>query len=406
MCVCVLAPENSTDHSKHEQDEEGDHNNDCPAGQLSPPRRASPEHLYTVQQWESESSSEGYKASVSMGPSEVSSNQYSPKATTEGEASSNRKRKVEETTEHTYKSQRKGKTRGGKLSDWLLESSLKKLEKRSIGPQDEGMRSSSSSEDEGGPLMESQVKDESLMQHKAKGATSKKYNGLKEKVKCGRSSAFWEIPDKRAKMISGTDDRTPGCRTKGQKDVWSSIQAQWPKKTLKELFSDSDTEAANSPPPVVPGQSEPEPEHKSETAEEPQEGHKEYPSSGSNSILNTPPTTPESAEVLREMHSCSPPPQSSVLASSSPATSSPAGPLMEECVGGRSESDTSMVEMDIVSCEFHMLPQEEQSGSPSKAFDAHLSSNSSCSLSMSSSSQQESEQKSKGRQMHSMTEKS
>ncbi|XP_053088576.1 AT-rich interactive domain-containing protein 4B isoform X4 [Pangasianodon hypophthalmus] len=400
----LQAPESSIDHSKHEQDEQGDHNNDCPAGQLSLQRRASPESLYKAPQWESEPSSEGHKASVSMGTTEVSSSQYSPETNkqlvTEGEALSTRRRKADGTTERTHKTQRKGKTRGSKLSDWLSESSLKKLEERNIGTLDGGMQSSSSSEDEGGLLMESQAKEELLMHHKAKGAPSKKYNGLKEKAKGGRSSAFWEIPDKRAKMTSGMEDRTPGCRTKGHKDVWSSIQAQWPKKTLKELFSDSDTEAANSPPPVVPGLGDldPEPEQKSETREEPQESqekNQEYPSSGSNSILNTPPTTPESAEVLREMHSSSPPPQSSVLASCSPATSSPAGPLTEECVGGRSESDTSTVEMDIVSCEFHTLPQEEQSESLSKAFDANLSSNSSCSLSLSSSSQQESEQKSK-----------
>ncbi|MCJ8730841.1 hypothetical protein PDJAM_G00188990 [Pangasius djambal] len=400
----LQAPESSIDHRKHEQDEDGDHNNDCPAGQLSPQRRASPESLYKAPQWESEPSIEGHKASVSMGTTEVSSSQYSPETNkqlvTEGETLSTRRRKADGTTERTHKIQRKGKTRGSKLSDWLSESSLKKLEERNIGSRDGDMQSSSSSEDEGGLLMESQAKEELLMHHKAKGAPSKKYNGLKEKAKGGRSSAFWEIPDKRAKMTSGMEDRTPGCRTKGHKDVWSSIQAQWPKKTLKELFSDSDTEAANSPPSVVPGLSDPDPEHeqKSETHEEPQESqekNQEYPSSGSNSILNTPPTTPESAEVLREMHSSSPPPQSSVLASCSPTTSSPAGPLIEECVGGRSESDTSTVEMDIVSCEFHTLPQEEQSGSLSKAFDANLSSNSSCSLSLSSSSQQESEQKSK-----------
>ncbi|XP_053476669.1 AT-rich interactive domain-containing protein 4B isoform X4 [Ictalurus furcatus] len=400
----LQAPESSRDHSIHEQDEKGEHNNDCPAGQLSPQRRAPPELHYTALQWESEPSTEGHKASVSMGTAEVSSSQYSPETNkqlvTEGEASSIRRRKADVTTEHTHKIQFKGKTRGSKLSDWLSESSLKKLEERNIGPRDGGMQSSSSSEDEGDPLMESQAKEELLMHHKAKGMPSKKYNGLKEKAKGGRSSTFWEVPDKRAKITSGMDDRTPGCRTKGQKDVWSSIQAQWPKKTLKELFSDSDTEAANSPPPVVPGLSDPEPEReqKSEKPEEPQESqenNQEYPSSGSNSILNTPPTTPESAEVLHEMHSSSPPPQSSVLASCSPATSSPAGPLIEECVGGRSESDTSTVEMDTVSCEFHMLPQEEQSGSSSKAFDANLSSNSSCSLSLSSSSQQESEQKAK-----------
>ncbi|XP_058240369.1 AT-rich interactive domain-containing protein 4B isoform X3 [Hemibagrus wyckioides] len=398
----LQAPESSTDYSNHEQDGEAGYNNDSPAGQLGSPRRPSPERIYTALKWESEPSVGGRKPSLNKSTTEVSSSQYNPETNkqlvTEGEASSTRRRKVDGSTELTHKIQRKGKTKVSKLSDWLSESSLIKLEERNIDPREGGMQSSSSSEDEDGPLIESQAKEE--LHHKSKGASSKKYNGLKEKAKGVRSSVFWEIPEKRAKMTSGMDDRTPGCRTKGQKDVWSSIQAQWPKKTLKELFSDSDTEAANSPSPGVPGLSEPdpEPEQKSKKLEEPlqsQEKNQEYPSSGSNSILNTPPTTPEPAEVLHEMHSSSPPPQSSVLTSYSPATSSPVGPLIEECVGGRCESDTSTVEMDIVSCEFHMLPQEEQFESPSKAFDANLSSNSNCSLSLSSNSQQESEQKSK-----------
>lgn len=400
----MLVSERSTDYSNHEQDGEGGYNNDSPAGQLGSPRRPSPERIYTALKWESETSIGGCKPSLNKSTTEVSSSQYNPETNkqlvTEGEASSTRRRKVDGSTELTHKIQRKGKTKVSKLSDWLSESSLIKLEERNIDPHEGGMQSSSSSEDEDGPLIESQANEELLIHHKSKGASSKKYNGLKEKAKGVRSSAFWEIPEKRAKMTSGMDDRTPGCRTKGQKDVWSSIQAQWPKKTLKELFSDSDTEAANSPSPGVPGLSEPEPEQKSKKLEEPlqsQEKNQEYPSSGSNSILNTPPTTPEPAEVLHEMHSSSPPPQGSVLTSSSTATSSPVGPLIEECVGGRCESDTSTVEMDIVSCDFHMLPQEEQFESPSKAFDANLSSNSNCSLSLSSNSQQESEQKSKGR---------
>lgn len=402
----MLVSERSTDYRNHEQDGEGGYNNDSPAGQLGSLRRPSPERIYTALKWESETSIGGRKPSLNKSTTEVSSSQYNPETNkhlvTEGEASSTRRRKVDGSTELTHKIQRKGKTKVSKLSDWLSESSLIKLEERNIDPHEGGMQSSSSSEDEDGPLIESQAKEELLIHHKSKGASSKKYNGLKEKAKGVRTSAFWEIPEKRAKMTSGMDDRTPGCRTKGQKDVWSSIQAQWPKKTLKELFSDSDTEAANSPSPGVPGLSEPdpEPEQKSKKLEEPlqsQEKNQEYPSSGSNSILNTPPTTPEPAEVLHEMHSSSPPPQSSVLTSSSPATSSPVGPLIEECVGGRCESDTSTVEMDIVSCDFHMIPQEEQFESPSKAFDANLSSNSNCSLSLSSNSQQESEQKSKGR---------
>ncbi|KAI5108317.1 AT-rich interactive domain-containing protein 4B isoform X1, partial [Silurus meridionalis] len=396
----LQAPVCSTDYCNHEQDEEGDHINGPPAGKLSPLRRAFPEILQTALQWESEPPNEGDKASVKTSTPDA---QYSPEdnkqLVTEGEASNTRRRKTEGTTDtRIHKIQRKLKTRGSKLSDWLSESSLKKLEQRNTKPQDESMQSSSSSEEESDSLMESQAKEELLMHHKGKSVPSTKYMSLNDKSKGGRSSTFWEIPDKQAKITSGMDDRTPGCRSKGQKDVWSSIQAQWPKKTLKELFSDSDTEAANSPPQVTPCLSELEPKQKNETHEELQEGqekNQEYPSSGSNSILNTPPTTPESAEVLCQRHLSSPPPQSSVLVSCSPATSSSAGLLIEECVDGRNDCDTSMVEMDIVSCEFHMLPQEDQSGSPSKIFEANLSSNSSCSLSLSSSSQQEIEQKSK-----------
>ncbi|KAI5629617.1 AT-rich interactive domain-containing protein 4B isoform X3, partial [Silurus asotus] len=384
----------STDYCNNEQDEEGEHINGPPAGKLSPLRRAFPEILQTALQWESEPPNEGDKASVRTSTPHA---QYSPEdnkqLVTEGKASNTRRRKTEGTTDtRIHKIQRKVKTRGSKLSDWLSKSTLKKLEQRNTKPQDETMQSSSSSEEESDSLMESQAKEELLMHHKGKSVPSTKYMSLNDKSKGCRSSTFWEIPDKQAKIMSGMDDRTPGCRSKGQKDVWSSIQAQWPKKTLKELFSDSDTEAANSPPQVTPGLNELEPKQTNETHEELQEGqekNQEYPSSGSNSILNTPPTTPESAEVLCQRHLSSPPPQSSVLASCSPATSSSAGLLIEECVGGRNDCDTSMVEMDIVSCEFH------QSGSPSKIFEANLSSNSSCSLSLSSSSQQEIEQKSK-----------
>uniref|UniRef100_A0A8B9L497 Translocase of outer mitochondrial membrane 20 n=1 Tax=Astyanax mexicanus TaxID=7994 RepID=A0A8B9L497_ASTMX len=289
-------------------------------------------------------------------------------------------------------------------TDWLPSSSPKKLDERNAGPVDDpGDQSSSSSEDECGPQTNTQAVEEPRIHPKTKGSPSKKYNGLKEKTKGGRSSGFWEIPEKRAKIAVGIEERAPGCRAKGQKDVWSSIQAQWPKKTLKELFSDSDTEAANSPPPAVQALDEPrsEPDQKEEPAEEPQESQpeksQEYPSSGSNSVLNTPPTTPESAEALPETRLSSTPPQSSALASCSPAESEDtAGPLMEECAGGRSESDSSMVEVESVGCEIQDLPREEEAApSPSKAFDGNLSSNSNCSLTLSSSSQQDSEQKAK-----------
>uniref|UniRef100_A0A4W5MM63 ARID domain-containing protein n=1 Tax=Hucho hucho TaxID=62062 RepID=A0A4W5MM63_9TELE len=170
---------------------------------------------------------------------------------------------------------------------------------------------------------------------KPKPSPSKKYNGMKDKTDKGGGSGsvarpvgFWDIPEKRAKMAAIADERerqVGGGRTKGQKDVWSSIQAQWPKKTLKELFSDSDTEAANSPPPPGPAQSfssgleereskgeqsgdgdeagggpereDPETSEENQEKKERMSEQEEFPSSGSNSVLNTPPTTPESPSM-------------------------------------------------------------------------------------------------------------
>ncbi|XP_036430642.1 AT-rich interactive domain-containing protein 4B isoform X3 [Colossoma macropomum] len=403
----LQASESSTDDSEHEEDD-GDHDDEGPGGRLSLRRGGPPERPHTPTQWESGLSTEDMKASANVSSTEEPASQDSTdtgklkgQLENEGEVPSTRRRKPEGPTERTPRSQCKGKTRGSRGADWLPSSSPKKLDERSSGAVDDrGGQSSSSSEDESGPQTNSQAKEEPRVHPKNKGSPSKKYNGLKEKTKGGRSSGFWEIPEKRAKMAAGMDERAPSCRAKGQKDVWSSIQAQWPKKTLKELFSDSDTEAANSPPPAVHALDEPrsEPSQKEEPVEEPQETpqekSQEYPSSGSNSVLNTPPTTPESTEALAETHSSSPPPQSSVLASCSPAES-PARPLIEECVGGRSESDSSMVEVESVGCELQELPQEEAAASPSKAFDGNLSSNSNCSLTLSSSSQQEGEQKAK-----------
>lgn len=362
--------------------------------------------------WESRSSTEGLQASQSSSRIEEPANHDSTDTSkqkgqfeNEGEIPSTRRRKPEGPAERTAKNQCRSKTRGSRGAEWFPSSSPKMLGETSVGPGDARRdQSSSSSEDEGDPQTSplTQVKEEPQLHPKIKGSPSKKYNGLKEKTKGGRSSGFWEIPEKRAKMAAGMDERAPSCRGKGQKDVWSSIQAQWPKKTLKELFSDSDTEAANSPPPAVQALDEP----RSETSqqEEPveelqesqQEKSQEYPSSGSNSVLNTPPTTPEPTEALAEMRSS--PPQSSVQTSCFPAESSPARPLTEECVGGRSESDNSMVEVESVGCELQELNQEETAASSSNAFDGNLSSNSNCSLTLSSTNQQESEQKVEGRQ--------
>ncbi|ELK05099.1 AT-rich interactive domain-containing protein 4B [Pteropus alecto] len=91
---------------------------------------------------------------------------------------------------------------------------------------------------------------------KAKLTPTKKYNGLEEKRKSLRTTGFYsgfsEVAEKRIKLLNNSDERLQNSRAKDRKDVWSSIQGQWPKKTLKELFSDSDTEAAASPPHPAP----------------------------------------------------------------------------------------------------------------------------------------------------------
>ncbi|XP_051945506.1 AT-rich interactive domain-containing protein 4B-like isoform X1 [Xyrauchen texanus] len=402
------ASESSSDDSEREEDGEADHDEeDCPSGRPSLRKGALPEHPRIPQHWESGSPSEGFKAPAVVDNTKELNPQDSPEPGKKGqyeaevEGSSTRRKKSEAQGERALKSPAKSKTRDGRGGDWLPSSSPKKLVERSPG-EDRGAQSCSSSEDEADPPTEPQAKVEPRGHSKTKGSPSKKYNGLKEKSK-GGCSGYWEIPEKRAKMSSGIEERTPSCRTKGQKDVWSSIQVQWPKKTLKELFSDSDTEAANSPPPAATAPDEPctKPAQDDEIAEEQQEKIQEHPSSGTNSVLNTPPTTPESpamgegpVEVLVEIPAPSP---LSELPASPQTVSLPSGHLVEERGGGRSESDSSTVEVESLGGEIQEMPHEEEAGSPSKAFDGNLScnSNSNCSLTLSNSSQQESEQKAK-----------
>ncbi|XP_070696820.1 AT-rich interactive domain-containing protein 4B isoform X3 [Pempheris klunzingeri] len=411
------ASEMSTDESEHE-DEEGDHNEEDRPGCRGSPRKAPPEPPQTSECWESGTPPEGSKPCpvsgknqdmVSPESADVGKRRSQPEL--EGEVST-RKRKSDSAVERTAKGQSKAKTRNTRSADWLPGGSPRKLEERAAGPAEErGGSSSSSSDDEGAALAESQTEESERSRPKTKGSPSKKYNGMKEKTKTGRQAGFWEIPEKRAKM-SGNAEERPAVRSKGQKDVWSSIQAQWPKKTLKELFSDSDTEAANSPPPPVPScLEEPSVEQEAgpedEASEEQMENDKlqEFPSSGSNSVLNTPPTTPESpsgggsaVEDSGQPQPSSPPPSiPSDLPSEPVSDALPPGPIQEEVPGGRSETDSSTVEVESLGGELQDLPQDEGAGSPSKVFDVSLSCNSSssCSLELSSSSQQESEQKSK-----------
>lgn len=406
----------STDESEHE-DEEGEHNEEDRPGCRD--RKGPSEPPQSSERWESGTTPEASKPSPVSGKNQDLGSAESADAgkrrsqpELEGEAST-RKRKSDGAPERTPKGQSKAKTRNTRSADWLPGGSPRKLEERGAGPVEErGASSSSSSDDEGAALAESQPEESERSRPKTKGSPSKKYNGMKEKNKSGRQAAFWEIPEKRAKT-SGNAEERPAVRSKGQKDVWSSIQAQWPKKTLKELFSDSDTEAANSPPPPVPScLEEPSVEQdagpEDEASEEQMENDKlqEFPSSGSNSVLNTPPTTPESpsgggstAEDSGQPQPSSPPPSIPPALPSEPASATlPPGPIQEEVAGGRSETDSSTVEVESLGGELQDLPQDEGAGSPSKVFDATLSCNSSsnCSLELSSSSQQESEQKSKG----------
>ncbi|XP_029961860.1 AT-rich interactive domain-containing protein 4B isoform X2 [Salarias fasciatus] len=415
------ASEMSTDESEHErEDEEGEHNDEDRPGCRGNLRKGPPELPQTAEQrWDSGGGApDGAKPSPVLGKSQDAGGAEVPDAAKrrsqpelEGEAST-RKRKSDGAAERTPRGQSKAKTRNTRSADWLPGASPRKLEERAAGPgEGRGASSSSSSDDEGAALAESQAQESERGRPKTKGSPAKKYNGMKEKSKGGRQAGFWEIPEKRAKVSGNVEDRA-AVRPKGQKDVWSSIQAQWPKKTLKELFSDSDTEAANSPPPPVPScLEEPGAERdggpEDEASEEQMENDKlqEFPSSGSNSVLNTPPTTPESpsgggsaVEDSGQAPPSSPPPSLLPALPSEPVSDGlPAGPPQEEAAGGRSETDSSTVEVESLGGELQELPQDEGAGSPSKVFDVSLSCNSSssCSLELSSGSHQESEHKSK-----------
>lgn len=419
LSFCPSASELSTDESDRE-DEESEQNEQDHPGCRGSPRKGPTEPAPAPERWESRTPSEGAKPSQVSGKNQelasaentdVGKRRSQPEPEVEV---TTRKRKSESAAERTPKSQSKAKTRNTRNADWLPGASPRKLEERVAGPVEErGVSSSASSDDEGAALAESQAEESERSRPKTKGSPSKKYNGMKEKSKTARQAGFWEVPEKRAK-VSGNAEERPAIRSKGQKDVWSSIQAQWPKKTLKELFSDSDTEAANSPPPPVPScleepSADQEAGPEDEASEEQMENDKlqEFPSSGSNSVLNTPPTTPESpigggsaVEDSAQAQPSSPPPSINPSLPSEPVSDTlPAGPIQEEAAGGRSETDSSTVEVESLGGELQELPQDEGAGSPSKVFDVSLSCNSSssCSLELSSNSQQESEQKSRGK---------
>ncbi|NXT19095.1 ARI4B protein, partial [Syrrhaptes paradoxus] len=232
---------------------------------------------------------------------------------------------------------------------------------------------------------------------KLKITPTKKYNGLEEKRKSLRTNTFYsgfsEVGEKRIKLLNNSDERLQNTRAKDRKDVWSSIQGQWPKKTLKELFSDSDTEAAASPPHAAPEDAAAEEQLQTLAEEEvslpgselekslpagmdvkpveekPAEvGEKkvEFPSSGSNSVLNTPPTTPESPSSVTVTESSRHQPGVTV--------SETLPPNQEEIRSIKSETD-STIEVDSVAGELQDL-QSEGNISPT-GFDASVSSSSS-----------------------------
>ncbi|XP_044527557.1 AT-rich interactive domain-containing protein 4B isoform X3 [Gracilinanus agilis] len=239
--------------------------------------------------------------------------------------------------------------------------------------------------------------DEDEEKSKAKVTPTKKYNGLDDKRKSLRTTGFYsgfsEVAEKRIKLLNNSDERLQNSRAKDRKDVWSSIQGQWPKKTLKELFSDSDTEAAASPPHA--SSEDVATEEQLQTVAEEENGSpgieiekplpvnldikpmeektievndkkSEFPSSGSNSVLNTPPTTPESPSSVTVTETSRQ--QSSVTVSETLA------PNQEEVRSIKSETD-STIEVDSVAGELQDL-QSEGNISPT-GFDASVSSSSS-----------------------------
>ena len=330
MPLCVPASETSTDEDDRE-DEEGDRDDeDRPGGRGALRRGGPPDLPYGAERWDGGPPLEGCKQppTVTGKIQEPISSESSETGKRRGQSEfevdvSPRKRRSEGAAERSTKGPSKAKTRSTRSADWLPAGAPRRAEDRGErGPcpgEERAPSSSCSSEDEGLQTPEGPAGDGDRSRPKPRGSPSKKYNGIKDKPRGGRPSGFWDIPEKRAKMASGSVEERPAGRSKGQKDVWSSIQAQWPKKTLKELFSDSDTEAANSPPPAVSASGLEEARGEREGAlgdealEEQNDKLQEFPSSGSNSVLNTPPTTPESPSMEGPCRPPSPPPSTARL---------------------------------------------------------------------------------------------
>uniref|UniRef100_A0A4W5LJY8 Uncharacterized protein n=1 Tax=Hucho hucho TaxID=62062 RepID=A0A4W5LJY8_9TELE len=471
------ASESSTDESDQDggREDEDDHPGSGGRGGLR--TGGPPKPLHALDRWEGTASTDVPKPPLVTGKSqepisvetpEAGKRRSQPEFEAEREGpgcSASRKRKSEgvageQQTPKGPPSKTKLPTRSTRSADWLPGGSNRRAQERAGGS------SSSSSDDGGAPPTEPHQADGDRPSSRPKPSPSKKYNGMKDKAAKGgtsggggaRPAGFWEIPEKRAKMVAcSVEERererarpAGGSRTKGQKDVWSSIQAQWPKKTLKELFSDSDTEAANSPPPPGPAQSSssgleeresrgeqdgdeaggggPERESRGERegevdeaggggperesmgerdgegdeagggperedhdpseenqGQEKRRSEQEFPSSGSNSVLNTPPTTPESPSMghsgsvameqgagtgsNRTQPSCPPlsvTPALGTTPSSDPLAPGRPNPLAEEGGGGRSETDSSTVEVESLGGELQDqdLPPDQEQGEP------------------------------------------
>lgn len=306
----------------------------------------------------------------------------------EDEITKKRKDVKKDTTDKALKPQTKrGKRRYCNTDECLQSGSPGKKEDRtkSKEPLCTGNSSNSSSDED------------EEEKSKAKMTPTKKYNGLEEKRKSLRTTSFYsgfsEVAEKRIKLLNNSDERLQNNRAKDRKDVWSSIQGQWPKKTLKELFSDSDTEAAASPPHAAPDEGTVEESLQTVAEEEScspnmelekplpasvdskpveekplevSDRKTEFPSSGSNSVLNTPPTTPESPSSVTVTETSQQ--QSSVT------VSVPLPPNQEEVRSIKSETD-STIEVDSVVGELQDL-QSEGNSSPA-GFNASVSSSSS-----------------------------
>ncbi|XP_051849526.1 AT-rich interactive domain-containing protein 4B isoform X4 [Antechinus flavipes] len=305
----------------------------------------------------------------------------------EDEVTIKRKEIKKETTEKASKPQvKRGKRRHCNTEECLKPGSPSRKEEKPKSKESLCLENSSNSSS-----------DDDEDKSKAKVTPTKKYNGLEDKRKNLRTTGFYsgfsEVAEKRIKLLNNSDERLQNSRAKDRKDVWSSIQGQWPKKTLKELFSDSDTEAAASPPHA--SSEDVATEEQLQTVAEEENGSpgielekplpvnldikpveeknievndkkSEFPSSGSNSVLNTPPTTPESPSSVTVTETSRQ--QSTVTVSETLA------PNQEEVRSIKSETD-STIEVDSVAGELQDL-QSEGNISPT-GFDASVSSSSS-----------------------------